>query len=170
LPAPCFFFLSLSWMLSFDEVWQGFIINWKHMVVSMVMTTWILQLWGECFYSALHMTLEWRDTKFWRISGCITLSLLWRAEPTNGLILWTTVEGFCQLRLPIIYNNMCPRSPRPLHTHTHRGKPQEAKSAFQSLALHTVCHSFLKTTSLLSSLGAIIPNSLWGAAFCRGVA
>jgi len=23
--APCFFFLSLSWVLSFYEVWQGFI-------------------------------------------------------------------------------------------------------------------------------------------------
>jgi hypothetical protein len=142
LPAPWFFILSLSWMLSFDEVWQGFIINWKHMVVSMVKTKWILELWGKCFYSALHMTLEWRDTKFWRISGCITMSLLWRAEPTNEQQLRGSVN--CGFPLYITICAPPPATPPPpTHRHTHRGKPQEAKSAFQSLALHTVCQTEL---------------------------
>jgi hypothetical protein len=45
--ATCFIFLSLSWVLSFDEVWQGFIINWKHMVVRK--TKWDPFVMGEVF-------------------------------------------------------------------------------------------------------------------------
>jgi hypothetical protein len=59
------------------------ILNRKHMVVSIVKPKSMLQLCRKCFQSGLHTTLECRDTKLWPISGCITISLPWRAEPTN---------------------------------------------------------------------------------------
>jgi len=59
------------------------ILNRKHMVVSIVKPKSMLQLCRKCFQSGLHTTLECRDTKLWPISGCITISLPWRAEPRN---------------------------------------------------------------------------------------
>jgi hypothetical protein len=50
-------------------------IDWNHMVISMMKLKRILQLYGKCFYSGLHVTLECRDTKLWPVSGCITMSL-----------------------------------------------------------------------------------------------
>jgi hypothetical protein len=61
--------------------WIFNILNWKHMMVSMVNKKWILQLCWTFFYSGLHMTLKRRDTKLWPVSGCIAMSLPWRAEP-----------------------------------------------------------------------------------------
>jgi hypothetical protein len=46
------------------------ILNWKHMVISMMKPKWILQLYWKCFCNGLHMTLECRrDTKPWPVSG-----------------------------------------------------------------------------------------------------
>ncbi len=59
------------------------ILNRKHMVVSMVKPKSTLQLCRKCFQSGLHTTLQCRATKLWPVSECITISLLWRAEPTN---------------------------------------------------------------------------------------
>jgi hypothetical protein len=51
-------------------------LNWKHMVVTMVKPKWILWVCQKCSYSGLHMTSECRNTKLWLISRCITMSLL----------------------------------------------------------------------------------------------
>ncbi len=54
--------------------WQMFnILNWKHMVASMVEHKWILSSCWKCFYSGLHMTLECRDTKLWPLTECIPI-------------------------------------------------------------------------------------------------
>ncbi len=48
----------------------------------------------QCFHSGLHMTLECRATKLWRVSRYSTMSLPWRAEPTQIMstvsLPWTT--------------------------------------------------------------------------------
>jgi hypothetical protein len=67
-------------------------LNRKHMVVSIVKPISMLQLCRKCFQSGLHTTLECRDTKLWPVSGCITISLPWRAEPTNKSLNKKNVE------------------------------------------------------------------------------
>lgn len=62
-------------------------INWKHMVVGMLKSEWILHLCRRCFYSGLNMTLECKNTKLWPVCGCFTMSLPWKAERINGSML-----------------------------------------------------------------------------------
>ncbi len=61
------------------------ILNWKHMVVSMVKPKWILPICRKCFYSGFHMTLECMDTKpltrFWVHHNVSTQK--GSPEPTN---------------------------------------------------------------------------------------
>ncbi len=53
------------------------------MVVRMVKLKQILPFYGKWFYSGLHMNVG--IPNFWPIvSGCITMSLPWKGEPTKG--------------------------------------------------------------------------------------
>jgi hypothetical protein len=48
------------------------ILNWKHMVISMMKPKWSFQLCWKCFYNGFHMNL---DTKLWALPGCTSQCL-----------------------------------------------------------------------------------------------
>jgi len=54
----------------------------------------------KCFYNGLHMTLECTNTKQFGLflSGCITMSLSWRTEPTETLAHQSSKQAeFCKV-------------------------------------------------------------------------
>ncbi len=57
----------------------------------------------KCFYNGLHMTLECTNTKQFGLflSGCITMSLPWRTEPTETLAHQSRKQAeFCKVLNP----------------------------------------------------------------------